>query len=145
MKIRQFDPCFVEFIPAQLVPGRLYISMEYATVSHLCPCSCGNRVVTPLGQADWKIAFDGRVSMHPSRGNGQIPCRSHYFIRSDRVIWAAPMTREQTRRAQYRDQAALREQTPGETDRRTIDDRRHPIMMRIIAFLRPALGRSGRQ
>lgn len=144
MSIARLDPCFVEFVPALLVPGRLYISMEYATVSHLCPCNCGNRVVTPLGPADWKMTFDGRVSLHPSIGNGQIPCRSHYFIRGDRVIWTAPMTQEQTRRAQYRDQAALQAENPRETDQTTVH-RRRSMMTRIIAFLKRTLGRSGRQ
>lgn len=138
MSISQLAPCFVDFVPAQLVPGRLYISMEYATASHLCPCNCGNRVVTPLGPADWKMTFDGRVSLHPSIGNGQIPCRSHYFIRGDRVIWAAPMTPEQTRRAQYRDQAALQAENAWETDETTVD-RLRSMMTRIIGFLRRTL------
>lgn len=144
MKVAQFNVCFVEFVPALLAPGRLYISMAYATVSHLCPCGCGNRVVTPLGPADWKMTFDGRVSLYPSIGNGQIPCRSHYFIRGDRVVWAAPMTQEQTRRAQYRDQAALQAQNALETNETTAV-RRPSIVARIIAFLRRTLVRSRRR
>lgn len=108
MKTDVFEPRFVEYIPSQLEPGVLYVSIEYATASHLCPCGCGNRVVTPFGPADWQLLFDGTITLRPSIGNGQIPCRSHYFIRADRVVWAAPMTDEQTRRAQHRDRAALR-------------------------------------
>lgn len=107
MKIETFEHRFVQYVPAQLEPGVLYVSMDYATASHLCPCGCGSRVVTPLGPADWQLLFDGSVSLRPSIGNGQISCRSHYFILRDRVRWAPPMTQEQTRRAQRRDLAAL--------------------------------------
>jgi hypothetical protein len=32
---------FVRHLPDELRPGLLYISMEYATASHLCCCGCG--------------------------------------------------------------------------------------------------------
>lgn len=41
--IEEFEPDFVEFIPSELAPGVLYISMDYATCSHLCACGCGAR------------------------------------------------------------------------------------------------------
>lgn len=107
MRQETFEPRFVEFVPAELDPGVIYVSMDYATASHLCPCGCQSRVVTPLGPVDWQLLFDGTVSLRPSIGNGQIPCRSHYFIRSNAVLWALPMTEAQTRRAQRRDRAAL--------------------------------------
>ena len=57
---------FVEFIPEELKEGVLYISINYATASHLCCCGCGNRVVTPITPDDWKLIFDGvSVSLHP--------------------------------------------------------------------------------
>ncbi|GAA5201733.1 hypothetical protein GCM10023346_46780 [Arthrobacter gyeryongensis] len=141
MRTDYFKPCFVEFVPARLDPGILYISLEYATVSHLCPCACGNRVVTPLGPADWQLIFDGSVSLRPSIGNGQIACRSHYFIRGDRVIWALPMTREQTRRAQSRDKAALVAQTAQATD--IAVNPPASAWARITSFLRRRFGSSG--
>ena len=80
---------FVEFIPEELQEGTLYVSIRFATVSHLCPCGCKSKVVTPLRPTDWKLIFDGKtISLHPSIGNWSFPCRSHYWIRKNRVRWA---------------------------------------------------------
>jgi hypothetical protein len=94
MDVDAFEPVFVEFIPAQLEDGRLYVSMTYATASHLCACGCAERIVTPLSPADWELTFNGRVTLTPSIGNGQYSCRSHYLIRNNRVQWCKPMTRD---------------------------------------------------
>jgi hypothetical protein len=84
---------FVEFMPKVLVEGVLYVSMTYATASHRCFCGCGMKVVTPLSPTDWRLTFDGdSVSLHPSIGNWSYPCRSHYILRGNRVIWAGPMS-----------------------------------------------------
>lgn len=87
-KIDFVVPEFVEFIPEDLAPGVLYISMKYGTASHLCACGCGNRVVTPLSRNGWQLLFDGTVTLSPSIGNFEFPCNSHYFIRGNRVVWA---------------------------------------------------------
>lgn len=80
---------FVEFIPDQLQEGKLYISLEYATVAHKCCCGCGKEVVTPLSPTDWKLIFDGQtVTLDPSIGNWSFPCQSHYWIRNNSVQWA---------------------------------------------------------
>lgn len=94
MSADTLEPVYVEFIPADLDPGCLYISMTYATASHLCACGCGRRVVTPLGPVDWELTFNGRVTLSPSIGNGQYACGSHYLIRDNRVQWCRPMTRD---------------------------------------------------
>lgn len=65
----------------------LHISLRYATAVHLCACGCRRKVVTPLKPAGWRLIFDGAVSLDPSIGNWQYPCRSHYYIRSNRVEW----------------------------------------------------------
>jgi hypothetical protein len=78
---------FVEFIPRELEPNTIYVSIPYATAVHNCCCGCGNRVVTPISPTDWKLIFDGRsVSLEPSIGNWSFSCRSHYFIRKNRVL-----------------------------------------------------------
>jgi hypothetical protein len=78
---------FVEFIPRELEDGVLYVSMVYATAIHSCCYGCGNRVVTPLSPADWKLIFDGRsISLEPSIGNWSFPCQSHYWITKNNVI-----------------------------------------------------------
>ena len=98
---------FVEFVPAELLPATLYVSMQYATAVHSCCCGCGNRVVTPLSPAGWSLTFDGEaVSLAPSVGNGSFPCRSHYWIDRDRVEWLPTMSDYDSDRARHRDRAA---------------------------------------
>lgn len=84
---------FVHHIPARLEPGTLYVSIEFATANHLCCCGCGNEVVTPFTPTDWSMTFDGEtVSLWPSIGNWQFPCRSHYVIERGRVREAPQWT-----------------------------------------------------
>jgi len=87
---------FVKSVPETLEDGVLYVSVEYATVIHKCYCGCGLEVVTPLSPKDWKLTFDGEtISLHPSIGNWSFPCQSHYWIRNNRVEWAAKWDRGQ--------------------------------------------------
>jgi len=80
---------FVEFIPDVIEEGKLYVSIEYATTVHKCACGCGKEVVTPLSPTDWKLIFDGKtVSLDPSIGNWGFRCRSHYWVRNNRAVWA---------------------------------------------------------
>lgn len=77
---------FVEFIPDEIEEGILYISIEYCTAIHRCVCGCCNEVVTPLSPTDWEITFDGKsISIYPSIGNWNFPCKSHYFITKNNV------------------------------------------------------------
>ncbi len=88
-KVHELRPEFVELVPGRLEPGVLYISVRYKSVQHSCCCGCGRKVVTPLSPTGWRITFDGRsVSIHPSIGNWQRECGSHYFIVENRVRWA---------------------------------------------------------
>lgn len=87
IKTRNFQPQFVVDVPEKLSPGVLYLSMECAVVTHLCCCGCGTEVVTPLTRDGWKITFDGEsISLWPSVGNWNLPCRSHYVIDHNRVV-----------------------------------------------------------
>jgi hypothetical protein len=95
---------FVEFIPDKLEEGKLYVSIEYATVVHKCCCGCGAEVVTPLSSTDWKLIFDGEtVSLDPSIGNWSVPCRSHYWIRNNRVKWSTQWSKAQIERGRKQD------------------------------------------
>ena len=86
---------YVEYIPEKLEPGVLYISRKYRTASHLCCCGCGLKVVTPLNPAKWQLTDHGQtVSLYPSIGNWSFPCRSHYWIRSNRIRWSYDMSAE---------------------------------------------------
>jgi len=82
-------PEFVEFIPRELEEGILYISLKYKAVGHKCPCGCGNLVFTPISPVDWQFFYDGEgVTLEPSIGNWSFDCKSHYWIRRNRVIKA---------------------------------------------------------
>lgn len=98
---------FVRNVPRELEPGVLYISMEYATAVHSCCCGCGERVVTPFTPTDWQVTFDGEaISLHPSVGNWNQKCRSHYVIRRNRVLEAGPWSASQVEAEQRRDKRA---------------------------------------
>ena len=87
---------FVEFIPDKLDERIVYVSIPYATVAHKCCCGCGHEVVTPLSLTDWQLTFDGEsISLNPSIGNWSFPCRSHYWIRRNRVQWSYQMSRDE--------------------------------------------------
>src|SRR5213594_3418933 len=105
-RVPTLAPEFVEYIPEKLSPGVLYISMTYATATHLCCCGCGKEVVTTLSPTDWQLKFDGRsVSLSPSIGNWNFPCQSHYWVVDSRVMWSSRMSQEQIDRGRARDLA----------------------------------------
>ncbi len=80
---------FVEYIPERLEQGVIYIAAEFGAVMHLCLEGCGERISTPLSPAQWALTFDGEtISLWPSVGNWDLPCRSHYIIRKNHIIWA---------------------------------------------------------
>jgi len=96
---------FVEFMPTELKEGVIYVSMVYATASHLCMCGCGERVVTPFSPTDWKLMFDGdSISIFPSIGSWDLACRSHYYITNSAVQWAPTWTREEVAQARIREE-----------------------------------------
>lgn len=106
MKIKSIRPVFVESMPDRIDEGVLYISERYKTAIHKCCCGCGEEVVTPLSPAEWAVRRSGdAVSLHPSVGNWSIACRSHYWIRVNRVIAAAAMSERQIMAVKRRDKA----------------------------------------
>jgi hypothetical protein len=96
VKQSELTPEFVEFVPSEIEDGVIYVSMAYGTAVHKCCCGCGEKVVTPFSPTDWKLIFDGdSVSLHPSIGNWSFKCRSHYWIRRNRIHWAGRMSQAQ--------------------------------------------------
>jgi Family of unknown function (DUF6527) len=82
MRTKRLQHRFVETMPEMIEPGILYVSMEYATAAHRCCRGCGEEVVTPFSPAQWQMTFKAdAVSLHPSIGNWNLRCRSHYFVR----------------------------------------------------------------
>jgi hypothetical protein len=57
---------FVHYIPEQLEPNVIYISMDYATAAHSCCCGCGEQVITPFTPTDWNLTFDGITGKLPT-------------------------------------------------------------------------------
>lgn len=98
---------FVEFIPDELKDKTVYVSIRFATATHKCCCGCGHKVVTPLRPTDWKLIFDGKtVSLDPSIGNWSFPCRSHYWIRNNKVRWAEEWSDKDVRAGRRHDEAS---------------------------------------
>ncbi|PKQ10129.1 MAG: hypothetical protein CVT69_01360 [Actinobacteria bacterium HGW-Actinobacteria-9] len=109
MRHDSFVPEYVETMPETLEPGRLYISQRFRTAAHLCACGCGSRVVTPLKPAKWQLTeAGGRVSLSPSIGRWQLPCKSHYWIRDNQVVWSGAVSEEEMQAVLERDQRDLR-------------------------------------
>ncbi|MDX8494627.1 DUF6527 family protein [Mesorhizobium sp. VK22B] len=115
--VDHLEPRFVEYIPDDVEAGVLYISHRFSTATHLCCCGCGREVVTPFNPAKWSF-FErgGKVSLSPSIGNWSFPCRSHYIVSGNRVLWAGSMSADVIAAVQRRDvQDAVRfaPPTPG--------------------------------
>jgi hypothetical protein len=95
----------VEFLPRDLAEGVLYVSEEYDVAGHLCACGCGNKVIVPLGAAEWTFReIDGLPTLRPSIGNWQLPCRSHYMITEGRIEWAGGWSQKQVDRGREAEQ-----------------------------------------
>jgi|ERR1035438_1754702 hypothetical protein len=120
---------FVEFIPKERQEGVLYISIPYATTVHNCFCGCGLKVVTPISPVGWKLTFDGdTVTLSPSIGSSSFPCRSHYFIRRNTVVWCRNLSQEEIEWGRARDLKARDRyfETPVSTEKRRGRVMEHP-------------------
>jgi Family of unknown function (DUF6527) len=95
---------FVDQVPVDLENGVVYVSIPFSTVIHKCWCGCGHEVVTPLSRkTGWQLIFDGEsISLHPSVGNRALPCRSHYWIEGNTVVWAGWRDEPSTKRGKRR-------------------------------------------
>lgn len=99
---------FVEFMPKCLETEILYVSERFKVAAHMCPCGCGNKIVTPLGPSEWSFSEKkGRPTLSPSIGNWQIPCKSHYWIRGGEIEWSYQWSEERIEAGRKRDHARL--------------------------------------
>ena len=90
---------FVETIPhlSELEKDTLYVSMRFATLSHLCPCGCGRLVDVTLDPATRSLTYDGEyLTLRPSIGV-KFPCGSHYSIIRNAIIWYPPISESEGR------------------------------------------------
>lgn len=94
MRISELVPVFIDPIPETLKIGLLYISKEFGTSCHLCPCGCGYAVYLnfPEKTVDnkingWHLTIrDEKISFRPSIGN-TFKCKSHYYITDNKIEW----------------------------------------------------------
>ncbi|WP_084154264.1 DUF6527 family protein [Citrifermentans bremense] len=101
---------YVNYMPKELKVGVLYVSEQFGTAAHLCPCGCGAKVRTPLGPTEWCVEETERgPTLYPSVGNWQLPCRSHYFIDRGRICWAEEWTEEEITAGRSAEQQRRRE------------------------------------
>lgn len=76
-------------MPEEKQEGIIYVSQDFNLVIHLCPCGCKKEVVTPFGKDDWTITIENDlVTLFPSIGNFQFPCKSHYWLVKNEIICA---------------------------------------------------------
>lgn len=138
MKLTKVSHLFVTNAPDVLLPGVLYVSVEYSTVLHLCCCGCGDQIVTPLAPSRWSMTFDGKsISLDPSVGNWSSKCQSHYWISKNQVTWDRQFSREEIELVRNLPITASRIGEPSGTttasDRRKI---RGSIIERLLTWLR---------
>ena len=111
---------FVEFIPKVRERDVVYISIQYGTAVHDCFCGCGNKVVMPINPTGWQLIYNGEgVSFYPSVGNWSFPCRSHYWIKNNWIVWGGDMSRQKIEKGRARDRAlraAHYDRSPFETE-----------------------------
>ncbi len=82
-------------LPEKLEPKILYILKEDGVpweAVMICPCGCGAKLelnLLPDERPLWgyKINRKGLPTLYPSV-NRKIGCRSHFFLRQGKIIWA---------------------------------------------------------
>lgn len=94
--IKKFLVQKVKSMPLILNEGILYVSLVNEVVGHQCPCGCGNKVLIRIGKAGWDyFEYNGKVTLYPSLGNWELPCRSHYWIIKNKIKLARDWTEEE--------------------------------------------------
>jgi len=88
-RLTEFKISFVSKMPDVLEYGILYISLEYKVAMHKCPCGCGKEVITPFDSyKGWSIINNnGLITLEPSILNMIFECKSHYYIKNNKVVW----------------------------------------------------------
>jgi hypothetical protein len=111
-KISNLRAELVDTMPNALEDGVIYISEGYRIALHNCCCGCGEEVSTPIGRTEYSITMDdGRVTVEPSIGNHDFPCRSHYLIEKGSIVWAGAMSRRAIKAGRARDRRLKRGKT----------------------------------
>lgn len=84
MKVARLQTREVEFMPkhGDMEDGVFYLSRRFELGIHLCACGCREQTVTPLDPPNGWTMTEGPdgVTLRPSIGNQNMPCRSHYHV-----------------------------------------------------------------
>lgn len=98
---------FVKYMPGEIQNGHIYISIEFCVAVHLCPCGCGNKIVTPLSPTGWILTFDGlSISLTPSIGSWNLECKSHYWIIKNKIEWSRKWSDKEIKVVRAKDKKA---------------------------------------
>lgn len=94
-EVRHIPDLIYAMLPGEpsLEDGVIYVVDGTPYVEYNCPCGCGGVVMLPTknNQRDYEgwgfWEQDGKVTLSPSVFSTGFPCKSHYFIRANRVEW----------------------------------------------------------
>jgi hypothetical protein len=64
----------------------------YSWAKFKCPCGCHKNItlsLTPNIKPNWDIKFnnDNKVTLSPSINLTDFPCKSHFFIKNNKINW----------------------------------------------------------
>ena len=109
MKTIEFK--FMDDLPQneEMEENIIYVSLGDDTSKHLCMCGCKSVIVTPISPVEWQIIYNGKYSLQPSIGNWQLYCKSHYWIKDEKVIWASKFSEEKIEKVKEQDLTDLNE------------------------------------
>ena len=95
IKDRFFQTKFSVDIPDELSEDILYVSMENKLAAHLCPCGCGEKIITPLYWADppppggsekRRFFFDRFSNIEGIFIHEHLKCKSKYSITNGQFL-----------------------------------------------------------
>lgn len=143
MKPTRFQLIEVESFPNPLDAGVIYLSKRFSCAAHACACGCGKEVITPISPVQWRVIHGERgISLRPSIGNWNFPCRSHYWITNGHVEWSTDMSEDDIKAGREYN-AALREdyfkakqaETTPAIKPPSLPSRRRSLFARFIGWL----------
>jgi hypothetical protein len=123
----------VKYLPKDLEEGILYVSEEFNVAGHLCPCGCGNKIITPLTVTEWTIKFKNqKPTLYPSIGNWELPCRSHYWIIDGEIEWSYHWSDKRINAGRNSEE----KQRKNYCDQRKYKKNKESVLDRLINYLR---------
>lgn len=89
-KVTIYDKTF----KSTLTPGELMLGQDKDIIQFLCPCGCGKEIYLTSKEwcdvrgKNWSILEkDGKVTLWPSVNATGFECKSHFWIKDNKVVW----------------------------------------------------------